>query len=355
MKSKVYFTRVRDAGDVTDLTGKLKKLLASSGVLDVVQKNDQTAVKVHFGEKGNTGFVDPRCLRVVCDAIAARGASAFVSDTNTLYLGRRTNSKDHLELAREHGFSRQTLGVDVIIPDDKQADAAVEVPSKGKYVKTAKLARLFVDASAMVAVSHFKGHILTSFGGAIKNLSMGCATRAGKLAQHNDVSPVVYQDRCIGCGECVAVCPTGAITLKDKKSVIDMAKCIGCANCVGVCPTMAVFVDFKAGSLVQKKMAEYAEAVLRGKRQKAAFINFAVKINKECDCWGPDNPRIGPDVGILASLDPVAIDKASLDLVAEACRKDIFKEAHPDQDGLIQLRYAEAIGLGNLEYERIEI
>jgi len=278
-----------------------------------------------------------------------------LSDTNTLYRGERLNSKDHLKLALEHGFTKQATGVDVIIPDDTKKENVAEIQINQRLIKTAKIARLFMDSDALFAINHFKGHILSGFGGALKNIGMGCATREGKLAQHCDVAPVVYTDKCTGCGECEIVCPAGAIRIKNKKSVVDSSKCTGCASCLAACPTMAMFIDIKAGDKVQEKMAEYSYAVLKEKKNKSGFINFAVKINKECDCWAMENPRIAPDVGILASSDPVSIDKASLDLVVRACGQDIFKAAHPEQDGTKQLYYAQKLGLGNLDYELIEL
>jgi hypothetical protein len=260
-----------------------------------------------------------------------------------------------LKLAYEHGFTKEVTGADVIIPDDAKGENVATIEINRKFIKAAKVARLFIDCDALIAVSHFKGHILTGFGGAIKNIGMGCATREGKLAQHCDSAPVVHIERCIGCGECERICPVSAISIKNKKSEVDNAKCIGCASCLAACPTMAMFIDFNAGSKVQYKMAEYALAVLSGRENKSGFINFAVKVNKECDCWGMENPRIAPDVGILASNDPVSIDKASLDLVNKACGEDIFRVVHPDQDGLKQLSYAQEIGLGSLDYELVEL
>ena len=355
MKSKVYFVSVKGSSDIQAVNEKLKKLLDESKILDFIPKGDKVAVKVHFGEEGNTGFVRAEHLRVICDKIYSRGGSAFLSDANTLYRGRRLNSEDHQKLAYEHGFTKEVTGVDVVIPDDTKKEDLIAVEIKQKFIKSAKLARIFIDSDALVAVSHFKGHILTGFGGALKNVGMGCASREGKLAQHCDVAPVVHSDRCIGCGECEIICPVAAVHLENKKSVVDSSKCIGCASCLAVCPTMAMFIDFAAGDKVQDKMVEYSLAVLKDKKNKAGFISFAVKINKECDCWGAENPRIAPDVGILASNDPVSIDKASFDLVNKACGKDIFKAVHPDQDGLKQLRYAQDIGLGSLDYELIEL
>ncbi len=355
MKSKVYFTAVTGSDTIKSINDKLKRLLEESKVLDFISKGQKVAVKAHFGEEGNTGFVRPEHVRVICDRIKDKGAVAFLSDANTLYRGRRLNSADHLQLAHEHGFTKEVTGVDVIIPDDTKKENIVDIPVGQKFIKNANVARIFVDADAIIAVNHFKGHILTGFGGALKNIGMGCATRQGKLAQHCDVAPVVHLEQCIGCGECEKICPVGAIHLENKKSVVNSAKCIGCASCLAVCPTMAMFIDFAAGGKVQEKMAEYTLAVLKGKKNKAGFINFALKINKECDCWGMENPRIAPDVGIFASLDPVSIDKASFDLVNKACGKDIFKAVHPEQDGIKQLKAAQAIGLGSLDYELIEL
>ncbi len=355
MKSKVYFIPVNDSNDVQSVNQKLKILIEESKILDFIHKNYQVAVKLHFGEEGNTGFVRPEHLRLVCDGIISRGANTFLSDANTLYRGKRLNSSGHLKLAYEHGFTKVVTGADVVIPDDTKKENVVGVEINQKFIKSASLMRVFIDADAIVAVSHFKGHILTGFGGALKNIGMGCASRQGKLAQHCDVAPVVYTEKCIGCGQCQIVCPVKAIHLENKKSVVDSSKCIGCASCLAVCPTMAMFIDFAAGDKVQEKMVEYSLAVLKEKKNKSGFINFAVRINKECDCWGMENPRIAPDVGILASVDPVSIDKASFDLVNKVSGRDIFKAAHPEQDGTKQLKHAREIGLGSLDYELIEL
>ena len=355
MESKVYFIAVSPADNLQSIQGKIKRLLKESSLFNFIQERYEVAVKIHFGEEGNTGFLNPEYARVICDAIINKGAAAFLSDTNTLYRGRRLNSKDHLEIARKHGFTKEVTGVDIIIPDDNKKEDKIEIVINQRFIQKAKLARIFIDADALVAVSHFKGHILTGFGGAIKNVGMGCATREGKLTQHCDVAPVVHAENCTGCAECQLICPVGAIAIKDNKSVIDQKQCIGCASCIAVCPTMAMFIDFEAGDKTQGKMAEYSLAVLKNKKEKAGFLNFALKINKECDCWGAENPAIAPDVGILASLDPVSIDKASFDLINKASGKNIFKAAHPAQDGLKQLEYAQKIGLGNFDYNLVTL
>ena len=354
MKSKVYFIPVCASDDSEAVKEKLKTLLKKSGVLDVIVSGDKIAAKIHFGEEGNTGYVDPKLAGVICREAKAKGGEVYLSDANVLYRGRRKDSAEHLKLALEHGFTKDATGVDIIIPDDLKKDETIEITIDKKHIKVAKVGRFFLECESLVVISHFKGHMLTGFGGAIKNVGMGCATRQGKLAQHNDLAPVVYIDRCVACGACVAVCPVNALTLNEKIS-LDPKKCIGCANCVGACPTFTLFVDFKAGTNVQEKMAEYAYAVLRDKKKKTAFVNFATKINKECDCWGQENPRIAPDVGMFASLDPVAIDQASYDMVNKVCKKDIFRSTHPDQNGDIQLSYSEKIGLGSRKYDLIEV
>ncbi len=355
MKSKVYFVPVEDAEDITTVNDRLKVLLKESRVLVFPEEVKKVAVKLHFGEEGTDAFVRPDHLRLICDEIAEQGAVPFLSDANTLYRGKRLNSEDHLAVAAAHGFTRETVGADIFIPDDSKKEDVTEVEIDQDFIKTAKVGRCYVDAGAFVAVTHFKGHGLTGFGGTLKNIGMGCATREGKLAQHCDAAPTFYEDKCVGCGDCEEVCPVNAIHIEDDKSVLDRDKCIGCASCVGACPNMALFVDFEAGDEVQKKMVEYTHAILKNKKGKAGFLNFALRINKECDCWRFGTRRIAPDVGIFASADPVAVDKASLDLVNATCGKEIFKEVHPNQNHLLQLEYAQKIGQGNVDYDLIKV
>jgi len=185
---------------------------------------------------------------------------------------------------------------------------------------------------------------------------MGCAAREGKLQQHADISPVVCTDRCTACGECEKVCPVKAISIENKKAVIDAKKCIGCATCIAVCPVLAIDVPWGSGAAtIQEKMIEYVFAVMKNKQGRAGFINFAIKITKECDCLAKDDPRVVPDIGILASTDPVSIDQASFDLVKQASGIDIFKQLHPERDGSVQLKYAQSLGLGSMDYELIEL
>lgn len=354
--SKVYFTAVKESDDTRVVIDKLSRLLDASKVLDCVREKDSVAVKIHFGEEGNTGHVRPQFAGVVCERIAAKKAVPFLADTNALYHGRRANSGDHLKLAAEHGFTKDVCKADIVIPDDSDKANVSDIGIKRDYIEIARVAKCFVDADALVGIAHFKGHIMTGFGGALKNIGMGCASREGKLAQHSDVAPIIDLDRCAGCGECVKSCPPNALYLRGHKVYIDPAKCIGCATCIAVCERGAIDVNWESGgSSIQERMVEYASAVLKDKSRKSAFINFATKITKECDCLAKDDPRIAPDVGIFASSDPVSIDQACYDAVNKACGRDIFREAHPNRDGSKQLRHAQDLGLGEIRYELIEV
>jgi hypothetical protein len=356
MKSKVYFISVDNSDKLQDIQQKLRRLLKESRLLDFIRKHDKVAIKMHFGEAGNTGHVKPEYVRCACENIIERQAACFLADTNTLYVGKRMNLDDHLKLAAEHGFTKENCLVDVVIADDTKKENVAEVAINQKFIKVAKIVKIFLEVDAILSIAHFKGHLMTGFAGALKNIGMGCASREGKLSQHSDIAPYVAVKKCIACKECIETCPAQAIFIRNEKAYIDPVKCIGCASCIAACQQNAIEVNWEAGgSNIQEKMVEYAKAVLEHKPGKSAFVNFAVKITKECDCLSKDDPRIVPDVGILASFDPLSIDKASLDLVNRLAGKDIFKEVHPLRNGFKQLEYAYNLGLGNPEYELIEL
>ncbi|MCM8812631.1 MAG: DUF362 domain-containing protein [Candidatus Omnitrophica bacterium] len=356
MKSRVYFVRTAEADAAAAIQDKLRRLIKAGGVFDVLEPEQRAVIKIHFGEEGNNGYVRPELVRQITAEIRRRGAYCCVSDSNTLYRGRRTRSDEHVRLANEHGFSEETLLAPVVIPEDARPGNDVTVPVAGKFIQKANVLRLYTEADILVGVSHFKGHGLTGFGGTLKNIGMGCASREGKLAQHSEVAPFVFVEQCVGCGTCIPVCPVDAISMCEKTARIDSKKCIGCATCIAVCPHFAIQVDWSAGGkTIQQKMMEYVLAVLQDKKGRGIFFNFAVKITKECDCLAKDDPRVAPDVGIFVSDDPVSVDAAAYEQVTAACGKDIFRQLHPWCDGAKQLEYAEALGLGSREYELVEV
>jgi len=354
--TKVYFVRAQESDGAEAVRDSFFRLLKKTDIFSFLRKGDKVAVKMHFGEDGNTGYVKPEYAKVLVKHIKEKGGEPVLTDTNALYRGRRTFTRDHMKLAREHGFTDSMAGAPVAIAEGDDGKDVSGVRIGQKFVKTAKIASLFCRADAIVSLAHFKGHLLTGFGGALKNLGMGCASREGKLEQHSDISPCVNSAACTGCGICEKACPAQVIEIIEGKAHIDRDRCIGCAECIAICPCEGISVDWETGKdFVQEKIAEYAKAALSGKESRAIFINFAIRINQECDCWTRDFPRIAPDVGILMSNDPVSVDKASMDMVIKLCGRDVFKEAHPNIDGFKQLHHAFRIGLGALEYELIAV
>jgi len=350
MPSTVWFADL-SAPPGRSLIDKTGELLRAAGLSGRIGPGDLTAVKLHFGEKGNVSFVRPVFVRKVVEEIAAAGGKPFLTDTNTLYVGGRSNSVDHLRTAIAHGFAFAVVGAPLVIADGIRGESSVSVPVEGKIFPEVAIGAEIVNADAIVAVTHFKGHELSGFGGTIKNLGMGCAARSGKLAQHSTVSPVVDPANCTGCGTCIAHCPSGAIGIFSQTALIDPRTCIGCADCIVVCPEGTVMVDWnEAAPMVQKKMVEHAAGALRGKKESSLFLSFVMQISPYCDCYGNNDRPIAPDVGILASADPVALDQACADLVIRAAGRDPFRETHPEIDWTIQLSYAEELGLGTREY-----
>ena len=351
MKSKVYFISVEELDDMQAIKAKFTRLLDESDLLGFFKPGQMAAVKLHFGEEGNTGHVKPEYVKMVCERISGQGAKPVLTDTNTLYRGRRCMTEAHVQIAHDHGFTEEQVGAPIVIGDD-----SVDVPVDTQFLKNAKIASFYRKVDAMVGIAHFKGHLMTGFGGALKNIGMGCASREGKLLQHSDYTPIVKKENCVGCEMCVEACAARAITIVDDIARIEGGMCIGCASCIAACPNNAMDLDWAAGAgTIQEKMIGHVKAVLSGKKERAVFFNFAVKITKECDCLAKDDPRICPDVGIFASTDPVSIDKACLDLVIRTCGKDIFAEVHPRRDGTKQLYYAAKLGLGNIEYDLVNL
>ena len=292
-----------------------------------------------------------------------------MTDANTLYVGSRSDSVAHLTTAIRNGFAYAVVDAPMIIADGLRGGNERAVTVNLKRFKRVYIGSEIVGADAIVSVAHFKGHELSGFGGTIKNLGMGCASRKGKLAQHSTVSPKVTRKKCEGCGECVSYCAQEAISLIDEKAKIDRKKCVGCGECIIVCPNQAIQIQWNQEiPAFLESMVEYAAGVLKGKEGAASFLNFITQVSPACDCYSHNDVPIVADIGIVASNDPVAIDQASADLVNQAQgRKDScltknfkpgqdkFRAVYPKVDWEIQLEYAEAIGLGSRDYELVKI
>ncbi len=350
MQSTVWFTDL-SAPPGRSMIHKTGQLLGAAGLARRIGPGALTAVKLHFGERGNVSFIRPVYVRKIVEEIESAGGKPFLTDTNTLYVGGRSNSVDHLRTAVANGFAFSVVGAPILIADGIRGESSIGVPVDGNLFTEVAIGAEIVNADALVAVTHFKGHELSGFGGTIKNLGMGCAARSGKLAQHSTVSPSVDPSGCTACGTCVAHCPSGAIEIISEKALITPGTCIGCADCIVVCPEHTVTIDWnEAAPMVQKKMVEHAAGALRGKDGKCLFLSFVMQISPYCDCYGNNDRPIAPDVGIFASADPVALDQACADAVIRSTGRDPFRETHPEIDWTIQLSYGEELGLGTRNY-----
>ncbi|SDE56248.1 DUF362 domain-containing protein [Sporomusa acidovorans] len=368
MASKVYFVNLRARSDKSNKVSKIRKLFDCAGLNELLHQDDLTGVKLHFGERGSDGFINPVFVRQVVDKIKENGAKPFLTDTNTLYSGSRHNAVDHLLTALEHGFDYTVTGAPLIIADGLRSENIAEVLIEKKHFHKVKLAKDIVSADSLIVLSHFKGHEMAGFGGAIKNLAMGGAPAVGKKEQHA-TKIIVDQDKCIGCGKCCTVCPEKAITLNNQKAGIALDKCIGCGECLTVCPVKATGMDWQTDltDLIER-MTEYGYGVTKAHENRIGYINFLLNITPDCDCVPWSDAPIVPDIGFLASTDPVAIDQASYDLVNKQtglaasfltgnCEAgaDKFQGLRSHIDGTIQLRYGEEIGMGSREYELITL
>jgi uncharacterized Fe-S center protein len=369
MASRVYFTDLRARGPNENISSKIRSLFDRAGFGSLIAPGDLTAVKLHFGERGNDSFISPVFVRQVVEKVREAGGRPFLTDTNTLYTGTRHNAVEHLATAVAHGFDFAVTGAPVIIADGLAGNNARDVPVHLRHFEKVSIAGDILDADSMIVISHFKGHGLAGFGGAIKNLAMGCAPPSGKMAQHAGLQPGVDPEICTACGECIASCPGGAVRIDGGRAEIDPSRCIGCGECITVCPTFAIEFDWEGDvAAFLEMMTEYACGAVRGKERRVGYYNFLIRITPDCDCVPWSDAAIVPDIGILASRDPVALDQASFDLVnaRKGCSDsllvcnhepggDKFRGVWKGTQGEIQMRYAEEIGLGSRTYtlERI--
>ena len=366
-KSTVYFTDFRtEVG--TSLLEKLRRLCLAAGIRKIDMDGKFVAIKMHFGELGNLSFLRPNYAKVIVDLVKEQGGIPFLTDCNTLYPGSRKNALEHLECAQINGFSPLSTGCQIIIADGLRGTDETIVPIDGEYVKEAKIGKAVMDADIVISLTHFKGHEETGFGGAIKNIGMGCGSRAGKMEQHSDGKPVVLEDLCRGCMRYAKECGSDAISYPEGKAVIDYDLCKGCGRCVGACNYDAIDVlNYSAVELLDRKMAEYAWAVL--KDRPSFHVSLVQDISPNCDCHGENDAPILPDIGMFASFDPVAMDQACADacLKADPIRNsqlgdnlskpgmirygDHFKDSNSHTEWQPTLDQAQKVGIGTREYE----
>lgn len=376
MASKVFFTDLR-AGTSGNLLQKLERLAKKAGIEQIDFKDKFVALKIHFGEYGNMAYIRPNYAAVIVQLVKQMGGKPFLTDSNTLYSGSRSNAVDHIHTAMVNGFNSIATGCDIIIADGLRGTDERIVDVEGKYCPTPKIGAAIAEADIIISLTHFKGHEQAGFGGALKNMGMGSGSVAGKLDMHSTAQPKVELENCIGCKICEKNCAHDAIHVVEKKAVIDYDKCVGCGQCVALCKSeAAVMGSTESGEILNYKIAEYTKAVLKDKPN--FHISFIMNVSPECDCWGHNDAAIVPDLGMMASFDPVALDQACADMVTAApvlqtsntitekehtceCHhhthegEDKFHLLHPNTNWQAGLRYAEEIGIGTREYELIKL
>ena len=367
-RSKVYMTDLRCRPGVS-LLNKLEKLMRTAGIGEINFERKLVAIKMHFGEPGNLAFLRPNYAKVVADVVKSLGGVPFLTDCNTLYPGRRKNALEHLDAAYENGFSPLSTGCQVIIGDGLRGNDDVEVPVEGaEYIQTAKIGKAIMEADVIISLSHFKGHEQTGFGGAIKNIGMGCGSRAGKMAMHSIGKPGIDAEKCRGCKTCTHYCAQSAISIgEDHKARIDHDLCAGCGRCIGVCNFDAISNAFDAEStILNERMAEYTKAVIQDRPH--FHVSIVNQVSPYCDCHAENDAAVVPDIGMFASFDPVALDHACIDAVNAApaistsvlgqCaheHNDHFTDIHPKTNWRSQIEHARKIGIGNVDYELVTV
>ena len=363
--SQVFFTDFRCRGYDESPQEKLTRLLEAAGMGRLDFQDKLTAIKLHFGEPGNLAYLRPNWAKTVADFVKERGGKPFLTDCNTLYVGGRKNALDHLDTAYVNGFNPFATGCQCIIADGLKGGDELLVPvTDGQYVREAKIGRAIMEADVFISLTHFKGHESTGFGGALKNIGMGCGSRSGKMEQHSDGKPSVDPELCVGCGTCERWCAEGAVRIGENgKAAVDPDRCVGCGRCLVHCPADAVYGrQDSSPAVLSCKIAEYAKAVVDGR--PCFHISLVTDVSPNCDCYGTNDAPIVPDVGMFASFDPVALDQACADAVmaqrplagsalAETGRRrrDYFRALYPKIDWEIALDHGVRLGLGSRTYE----
>ena len=367
MRSDVYFTDFRSRTDEDNKINKVKKLFEAAKFNNLMEEDDLVAVKLHFGEEGNDSYINPVLVRQIVDKIVSIGAKPFITDTNTLYYGSRHNSPTHIKTAVLHGFDYAVSGAPIIIADGLRGENWKNVEIKQKHFENVMIAGDIISADSMIVMSHFKGHEMAGFGVAIKNLAMGCAAIPGKIEQHACVKPIILEG-CTSCGTCIESCPEQAMQMTETGAEMVYDRCIACNNCIFACSNSLIKLDLENMNEFIERMTEYALGAVKNKKGKVGYMNFLMNITPDCDCLPWSDSPIVPDIGILVSDDPVALDAASYDLVNHQMGfkdsllhqnylegEDKFKGIWDMVDGHVQLRYGREIGLGNLKYDLIDV
>lgn len=372
-KAKVYFTDFHTVAFGDGLPAKLEKLIKKAGIEELDMENRFVAIKMHFGELGNISYLRPNYAKAVADVVKEFGGKPFLTDCNTLYPGSRKNALEHLYCAWENGFTPLSVGCPVLIADGLKGTDDIAVPvAGGEYIKEAKIGRAIMDADIFISLTHFKGHETTGFGGTIKNIGMGCGSRAGKKDQHNNGKPFIQEELCKGCRRCQRECANQGLAFDEKtgKMAVDKENCVGCGRCIGACNFDAIaFTDNAAVSELNCRMAEYTKAVVDGRPN--FHISLVVDVSPNCDCHGENDVPILPNIGMFASFDPLALDQACADACLREAplpgsqlarnmedpnfvdRHDHFENCTPESEWRTCLAHAEKIGLGSREYELI--
>ncbi len=374
-KAKVYFTDFHTVAFGDGLPAKLKKLIRAAGIGQIDMGGKFAAIKMHFGELGNISFLRPNYAKAVADVVKELGGHPFLTDCNTLYPGSRKNALEHLYCAWENGFTPLTVGCPILIGDGLKGTDDIAVPVRGgEYIQEAKIGRAIMDADVFISLTHFKGHEMTGFGGAIKNIGMGCGSRAGKKDQHNDGKPSIDPEKCRGCRRCQQECANHGLVFDEgsKKMRVDQNNCVGCGRCLGACNFDAIAFDSSAAlSDLNCRMAEYTKAVVDGR--PCFHISLVVDVSPNCDCHCENDVPILPNIGMFASFDPLALDQACVDAcmaatplpgsqLAKNMEKSDFVDHHdhftnstPESEWRTCLEHAEKIGLGTREYDLITV
>jgi len=357
MKSDVFFIQMSTSEPLKQIHEKINMIYEQASLNNCIEKNDLVAIKIHFGEQGNVTHVPAKYTIPIVKNIHKAGGKPFFTDTNVLYKSHRSDAVSHLKLAEEHGFSINKIGAPVIITDGLRGSNETEVKINGKILDSVSIATEAIRSNAMFVITHVTGHMATGLGGTLKNLGMGLASRKGKLRQHSSVKPWVEKSKCTACGQCITWCPENAIDMVDEAAFINTETCIGCGECLTVCRFDAVRYNWQTSNDdLQRKIAEHALGAVSNKNGKIAYFNFLINITKDCDCFNIVQKPVIPDIGLLISRDPVAVDKAALDLIKLHSKgKSLVELSYPHIDEMIQLRHGQDIGLGVLDYELKEI